>query len=422
MLERYGKITEYRNIDSETANQQGFYFRINGQNCKIMTYKGNEEMVRIPDAINGKPVRAIGKRAFAKKNICNVVFPNELKIIGEEAFYQCKLKRVELPEQIEKIEQNAFGECKELETVMLKGKRKSFNVSWHGFAKTPFVDSQDLVILGNMLLRINAVDEETETLKIPQGIEVVAKDAADNGEMRYDAEYSITKIEIPSSVKKIQKKAFRRLWRLGTVDVEYIEGCQFLYLERDAFGSLNDISNSFMHKLKQKHFGSISVFWDIGVQRLKHLELTYYSGSYLCTHTSFDEGNIYIPPSRKDREAFWDCIRLNYIPHREFYFSLNLEDYYNLMMKVTSIREQLQMATFLVSQMGGSWKEKVILFFQEHINKAVEIAVKENDVEQLKLYAYFHLIEKEKGFRIRHGKYLIEKYQNRATAYLKQLI
>ena len=59
---------------------------------------------------------------------------------------------------------------------------------------------------------------------------------------------------------------------------------------------------------------------------------------------------------------------------------------------------------------------------RRYINKAVDIAVKENDEAQLKLYAYFHLIDKEKGFRIRHGKYLIEKYQNRAGDYLKQLL
>ena len=47
MLEPYGKTTKFKNIDSKTANQLGFYFRINGQNCKIMTYKGNEEKVII---------------------------------------------------------------------------------------------------------------------------------------------------------------------------------------------------------------------------------------------------------------------------------------------------------------------------------------------------------------------------------------
>ena len=107
MQEACGKITKLWNIDGKMANEQGFFFRINGQNCKIMSYKGKENEVIIPDAINGKPVRAIGKRVFAKKDIVSVVLPTGLKKIGEEAFYQSKLKKVELPKSIEKIEKNA---------------------------------------------------------------------------------------------------------------------------------------------------------------------------------------------------------------------------------------------------------------------------------------------------------------------------
>lgn len=302
---------------------------------------------------------------------------------------------------------------------MLRGKRKSFDVSWHAFAKTPYIDESDLVVLGTMLIRVNDVDEKTETLKIPQGIKVVTKEAADNGTFRYDAEYRIKRMEIPASVTKIEEKAFRRLWGLNEVKVENIQGYQFLYLEKEAFGSLNYFGN-FLRELKTKELGNISCYWDTGNIKFKQLRLEYYIGS--CLNVCYDECIIYIPSKLKIREKFWDCINLEYMPHKQFYFSLNLEDYYNLMLEVSSLREQLQMATFLVTHLHGPLREKIILFFQEHINKAVDIAVKENDEAQLKLYAYFHLIDKEKGFRIRHGKYLIEKYQNRAGDYLKQLL
>ena len=418
MPEHYGKITEFKNIDSKTANQQGFFFRINGQNCKIMTYKGNEEQVIIPDAINGKPVRAIGKRAFANKNITSVVLPYSLKRIGEEAFYQCKLKSLELPETIEKIEENAFGECEELTTVMLKGERKSFDVTWHAFAKTPYIDKTPIVVLGNMLIRVNYANEGTGILKIPDGIRVVTKDAADNGCFRYDADYLIYRLEIPASVRRIEDRAFRRLHRLAEVEVEKKPGHHFLWLEKEVFGS-SIFFGGFLSKIKEKELGEMS-FYSTGNIKFKNLALVHNVGYSLCS--SSNECTLYIPPNPDAKDEFWDSIQLKYASHKQFYFMLDLQDYYNLMMKIKSLREQLKMATVLVWHSHGILRERIILFFQQHINKAVEMAVKENDIEQLKLYANLHLIDEEKGFCIRHGKYLAEKYQNGAVEYLKKWI
>ena len=148
------------------------------------------------------------------------------------------------------------------------------------------------------------------------------------------------------------------------------------------------------------------------------MELAHYSGPVFSTRCN--EWDIYIPKSETCKEAFWESIQLKYQTwNSQFYFRLNLEDYYNLMMKVKSLREQIQMATCLAL---NGLREKGLLFLQKHINKAVEIAIKENDTEQIKLYAHFHLLDEEKGFRIRHGKYLSEKYQNSAGEYLKNWI
>lgn len=94
--------------DDKIANEKGFFFRINGQNCKIMTYKGSDKDIIIPDTINGKSVIGIGKRVFAGKEIESVSFPGSLRKIGEEAFLGCKLKEVILPDGIRKIGKN-FG-------------------------------------------------------------------------------------------------------------------------------------------------------------------------------------------------------------------------------------------------------------------------------------------------------------------------
>lgn len=419
MQEACGKITKLWNIDGKMANEQGFFFRINGQNCKIMSYKGKENEVIIPDAINGKPVRAIGKRVFAKKDIVSVVLPTGLKKIGEEAFYQSKLKKVELPETIEKIEKNAFGECEELTVVTLKEHKNEINVDWYSFAKTPFADKPNLVILGDILLRINDINEGEDVLKIPNGIKVVGKDASDNGTFRNPAEDKIKKIQIPPSVRKIEDRAFQKLYWCNVVEKDN-QGP--LYLGRDVFGKA-DSTNCFIRKLAKTELGITSSYWQRGTREMKRLVLVYprYDELYeYYTQTYLQACTIYIPLSNKEKEAFWDCMQVKYIYGKGFCFYLKLEEYYKLMIQVKSLREQLQMAKFLVSKFHGKWREKIVLFFQQHIHKAVKYAVEENDVEQLKMYVHLQLLKKEKGFRIRQGKYLTEKYQNGAARYLKQ--
>ena len=109
----------------------------------IMKYRGSEDIVVIPETINGKPVVAIEERAFAEKMIkgikladsvvsiemlafgfCSdlevVVCGAGLKSIGEAAFRACEsLREVELNEGLEHIGTLAFSMSESLKSIVI---------------------------------------------------------------------------------------------------------------------------------------------------------------------------------------------------------------------------------------------------------------------------------------------------------------
>ena len=164
--------------------------------------------------------------------------------------------------------------------------------------------------------------------------------------------------------------------------------------------------------------GRINIYRDAKVQKFHRIKLQMY-GRYQTLISSLGACEIYIPPSKK--QEFWELMQIGYTDQASFYFGLHLREYYELMMKVQSLKEQIQMANFLLYHVSASWKVDIVVFFQTHINKAVEYAVEEDDVEQLKVYNHLELLETEKGFKERHKRYLVEHYHNKASAYLKNI-
>ncbi len=67
-----------------------FEYSKEGKYATISSYKGNMEVLEIPDEINGNIVTGIGARVFAgNEYIKEVVFPDTLDTIGEGAFEKC---------------------------------------------------------------------------------------------------------------------------------------------------------------------------------------------------------------------------------------------------------------------------------------------------------------------------------------------
>jgi hypothetical protein len=109
----------------------------------IISYKGNDKKVVIPDKINGRPVSVIGINAFKLSNIESVIIPDTVTKINDSAFFNCSelteiifgknikeigtsafakctaLKEIKLPANLETLKLESFKECSALESVTI---------------------------------------------------------------------------------------------------------------------------------------------------------------------------------------------------------------------------------------------------------------------------------------------------------------
>ena len=99
---------------------------------KLVTYKGTNTEIVVPEKIGKKAVTAIGAKCFGfawyygggftsvpnndvRERITSVTIPETVTKIGYSAFYQCKsLTYISLPKSVEQIASSAFVECDNL--------------------------------------------------------------------------------------------------------------------------------------------------------------------------------------------------------------------------------------------------------------------------------------------------------------------
>ncbi len=84
------------------------------RNGEVVTYKGKESIVIIPEG-----VISIGDSAFKECNsLEQIKIPNSVRSIGDNAFDGCRsLKQIEIPNSVASIGDSAFKECNSLEQI-----------------------------------------------------------------------------------------------------------------------------------------------------------------------------------------------------------------------------------------------------------------------------------------------------------------
>lgn len=87
----------------------------------ITAYQGREETVKVPQAIGGIPVRALGPGVFDQnKELREIWLPEGLSHIQYNAFYFCEnLQAVHLPGSLQSIDSYAFFSCGQLTSIEL---------------------------------------------------------------------------------------------------------------------------------------------------------------------------------------------------------------------------------------------------------------------------------------------------------------
>lgn len=113
--------------DENSINySEGLDFVLNEeQSGYILTGVGicNDRKIVIPNEYNGKPVVAIGEKAFYQDSYIKVVeIPSTVTTIGTSAFAGCtSLKSITIGEGVTNIDRNAFGGCESLTKVNFTG-------------------------------------------------------------------------------------------------------------------------------------------------------------------------------------------------------------------------------------------------------------------------------------------------------------
>ena len=396
------------------ANQKGFYFRINGQNCKIMNYKGTDKHVTIPSYINGKPVTVIGVRAFGAKGIESVILPDTLRVIRTEAFADNLMESITFPPNICCVADGTFLRCKFLREVHTT-KTHGINISHHAFKATHYITARQFVTLGDMLLMINVSASCRDTfLEIPSGIYEIKREAL------YWSNYNYEEIGIPASVNHIEDRAFASCHRLKDVLLEKGQKSPYFTLGKSAFGSFsknNYHENTFLWNLRRRCIrGDLHqksgwiTFQAIEIGRLNYQNI-----------------DIYVPHSICD--AFWNMITVTFsynikLGRREFIMAIDSwGDYTRLFEQSASLHEKIEMAVFLYThfQYSGAAR-KEFTFLAQHIYKAIGYAVADNLKTRLMLYKKMGLLSPERGFQSKKVRHLLERYDNEAAIYLKENI
>jgi len=108
---------------SGCAAGEEYSFELCGDGYSITGYHGNGGDVMLPERHEGKPVVAIGDRAFLRcEDLTSVTIPNSMRSIGEWAFSSCySLTDIDIPDSVTEIGDWAFSCCCSLTSVSIPG-------------------------------------------------------------------------------------------------------------------------------------------------------------------------------------------------------------------------------------------------------------------------------------------------------------
>jgi hypothetical protein len=225
-----------------------------GKGVVIAGYTGTATAVRIPATIEGMPVREIGEKAFALKNITSVVIPQGVTIIRFYAFSQStygmrgddKLVQVTLPSTLQIIESSAFSCNKGLKSIVIP--EGVTEIGGSAFADCSALASvtlpQSLVKLGIDAFNDTAITSITlppkltriaggtfgrtklKSIVIPEGVTEIG-DSGERSEVgdgitingAFGGCTALTSVTFPSTIQRIGIAAFSNCSALTTVTI-----------------------------------------------------------------------------------------------------------------------------------------------------------------------------------------------------------
>ena len=106
-----------------------FFYTITPFGCTITDYTGKDEVVKVPEEINGHKVTEIGMYAFSgcATYVKKIIIPEGVDLISHHAFRGCsKLETIVFPESLRRIFNGAFKDCPSLKVINFKGTKEQW--------------------------------------------------------------------------------------------------------------------------------------------------------------------------------------------------------------------------------------------------------------------------------------------------------
>jgi hypothetical protein len=85
----------------------------------INKYRGTQKTLVIPETLNGLPVTAVGRDAFANSIVTDITLPLSLTSIENESFWGSNIQTLTIPKNVKLIGTQAFYKCPSLTRLVL---------------------------------------------------------------------------------------------------------------------------------------------------------------------------------------------------------------------------------------------------------------------------------------------------------------
>ena len=232
-------LTSMANIFTQTEADFNVTLTDDNTGVVITKYIGKATDVKIPAAIQGMPVKEIGKNAFNSSEITNIVIPEGVVKIQngstmgimamDGAFMSCtSLVSVTLPSTLTEIGNCAFIYCMSLRSITIPKNVTEIGdiaFSYSGLTSIKLPDNLKIIREGTF-----STCYELTSVIIPEGITEIQQFA-------FSRCTSLISVALPSTITTIGAYAFNDCTALTTITIpELVKNIQFV----PAYGVTNE--------------------------------------------------------------------------------------------------------------------------------------------------------------------------------------
>jgi hypothetical protein len=205
---------------SATSDIKKFTYESLGKGIKITGYTGNDDVIVIPESIEGKAVTEIGDSAFLGNGASQVIIPSSVRRLDWGAFHSCRnlkqvtlseglqtidrcvflgtaIEQIDIPASVSKINTEVFSYCDQLKAIRVNELNKKYA-------------SVDGALLNRKMTELICVPStKTGHYDVPDGVITIDTGAFSNSQL--------TEVSLPATVKKVDFFAFESCPALTTI-------------------------------------------------------------------------------------------------------------------------------------------------------------------------------------------------------------